>query len=187
MDRGINISAVGLVFNLAFSVYHLVLGITSGSWWLLTVGVYYLLLSFARFFVLRIKTSPGVITKLTGVMLMILSLPLFGTVVLSVVRDRGIVFHEIVMIAIALYAFTKITLAAIKLIKLRGRKSARDRALNTVSFAAALVSIFTLQRSMLVSFEGMTEIEIVIMNLVTGYAVCIAVFWLGLNLFRSKK
>ena len=51
----------------------------------------------------------------------------------------------------------------------------------------AFVSIFALQRSMLVSFEGMSEAEIVIMNAALGSAVCVIVFLLGANLLRNKK
>jgi hypothetical protein len=40
---------------------------------------------------------------------------------------------------------------------------------------------------MLVSFEGMTETEILIMNALLGVAVCVIVFLLGLNLLRNKK
>ena len=40
---------------------------------------------------------------------------------------------------------------------------------------------------MLVSFEGMTETEIVIMNATLGSAVCVIVFLLGVNLLRNKK
>lgn len=40
---------------------------------------------------------------------------------------------------------------------------------------------------MLVSFEGMTETEIVIMNATLGSAVCVIVFLLGLNLVRNRK
>ena len=56
-----------------------------------------------------------------------------------------------------------------------------------ISFVDALVSIVSLQRSMLVSFDGMTATEIRIMNVATGSAVCIIVFLLGLNLVRNKK
>ena len=59
--------------------------------------------------------------------------------------------------------------------------------LRNISFADAFVSIFALQRSMIVSFEGMTETEIVIMNTTLGYAVCVIVFLLGLNLVKNKK
>ena len=93
----------------------------------------------------------------------------------------------IVMIAMAAYAFTKITLATIKLIEARRSTSATLITLRNISFADAFVSIFALQRSMLVSFEGMTEAEIVIMNATLGSAVCVIVFLLGLNLVRNRK
>ena len=118
---------------------------------------------------------------------MILSIPLIGTVILSVVQDRGHELHMIVMIAMAAYAFTKITLATINLVKSRRSTSATHITLRNISFADAFVSIFALQRSMLVSFEGMTETEIVIMNATLGSAVCVIVFLLGVNLVRNKK
>jgi hypothetical protein len=39
---------------------------------------------------------------------------------------------------------------------------------------------------MLVSFEGMTALEIQIMNAATGTAVCVAVFVLGINLLQKR-
>lgn len=86
----------------------------------------------------------------------------------------------------AAYAFTKITLAVIKLVKARKSRSATLITLRNVSLADAFVSIFALQRSMLVSFEGMTESEVVIMNASLGSAVCVIVFLLGLNLIKNK-
>jgi len=53
--------------------------------------------------------------------------------------------------------------------------------------ADACVSIFALQRSMLVSFGEMSETDICIFNAVIGSAVCVIVFLLGLNLVRNKK
>ena len=137
--------------------------------------------------VLRSKSGERFIAKFTGWMLIVLSIPLAGTVILSVVRDRGHELHMIIMIAMAAYAFTKITLATIKLIKSRRSNSATLITLRNISFADAFVSIFALQRSMLVSFEGMTESEIVIMNATLGSAACVTVFLLGINLIRHKK
>ena len=187
MDRTLNIALASLVFNIAFATYHLVAGLVTGSWWLLTLGSYYLVLSVVRFVVLRIKSKERFVAKFTGWMLILLSMPLAGTVILSVVKDRGHEHHMIVMIAMAAYAFTKITLATIKLIKARRSTSATLITLRNISFADAFVSIFALQRSMLVTFEGMTEAEIVIMNATLGSAVCVIVFLLGLNLVRNRK
>ena len=187
MDRTLKLAIGSLAFNIAFATYYLVKGLVTNSWWLLTLGSYYLVLSLVRFMVLRSKSKERLIAKFTGWMLILLSIPLVGTVILSVVRDRGHERHMIVMIALAAYAFTKITLATIKLIKARRSTSANLITLRNISFADAFVSIFALQRSMLVSFEGMTEAEIVIMNATLGSAVCVIVFLLGLNLVRNRK
>jgi divalent metal cation (Fe/Co/Zn/Cd) transporter len=187
MDRTLKLAIGSLAFNIAFATYYLVMGLVTNSWWLLTLGSYYLVLSLVRFMVLRSKSKERFIAKFTGWMLILLSIPLVGTVILSVVRDRGHERQMIVMIALAAYAFTKITLATIKLIKARRSSSATLITLRNISFADAFVSIFALQRSMLVSFEGMTETEIVIMNATLGSAVCVIVFLLGLNLVRNRK
>lgn len=187
MDRTLKLAIGSLAFNIAFATYYLMLGLITSSWWLLTLGSYYLILSIVRFVVLRSKSKERCIAKFTGWMLIILSIPLSGTVVLSVVQDRGHKLHTIVMIAMAAYAFTKITLAIIKFIKTRRSTSATLITLRNISLADAFVSIFALQRSMLVSFEGMTESEIVIMNSSLGSAVCVIVFLLGVNLVRNRK
>ncbi len=187
MYRTLKISLFSLLVNMAFSAYHIVFGVTTQSWWLFTVGIYYAILSAVRFAVLQSKRKEKFIIRFTGIMLMVLSVPLAGIVVLSFVKDRGNVLHLIVILAIAVYAFTKITFATVNLIKSRKSTSAKLITLRNISFADAFVSIFSLQRSMLVSFEGMSEIEIRIMNIATGSAVCIIVFLLGLNLARNKK
>ncbi len=187
MNRTLKLALVSLLFNMVYSVYHIIFGITTHSWWFFTIGIYYAILSIVRFVVLRHKGKKHFVIRFTGIMLMVLSISLIGTVILAFVKDRGTEFHLIVMLAIALYAFTKITLATIKWIKARKSKSAKLITLRNISFADAFVSIFSLQRSMLVSFEGMTETEIRIMNVATGSAVCIIVFLLGLNLVQQKR
>lgn len=187
MDSALKLALASLSFNIAFASYHIVTGFITNSWWLLTLGSYYLVLSILRFAVLRYKGKERFVTRFTGWMLILLSIPLLGTVILSVVKDRGYKFHMIVMIAMAVYAFTKITLATIKLIKARRSTSATLITLRNISFADAFVSIFALQRSMLVSFDGMADAEIIIMNATLGSAVCVIVALLGMNLLRSNK
>ena len=86
MDRLLKLALASLIFNVAFASYHLVTGLVTGSWWLLTLGSYYLILSIVRFAVLRTPSKERFVTKFTGWMLILLSVPLVGTVVLSVVR-----------------------------------------------------------------------------------------------------
>ena len=187
MDRTLKFALASLVFNMAFATYHLIMGLVTSSWWLLTLGSYYLVLSVVRFVVLCSKSGEHFIAKFTGWMLILLSIPLAGTVILSVVQDRGHALHMIVMITMATYAFTKITLATIKFLKARHSPSATLITLRNISFADAFVSIFALQRSMLVSFKGMTDAEIVIMNTTLGSVVLVIVFLLGVNLLQGDK
>jgi len=186
LDRTQKLALVGLLFNMVYSIYHIILGITVYSWWFLTIGIYYAILSIVRFVVLRQKGQNSFVIRFTGIMLILLSISLVGTVILAFLKDRGTEFHLIVMLAIAVYAFTKITLAAIKWVNARKSKSTELITLRNISFADAFVSIFSLQRSMLVSFKGMTEIGIRIMNAATGSAVCIIVFLLGFNLVQQQ-
>ena len=187
MDRTQKLALVSLIFNMVYSAYHMIFGIAAHSWWFFTIGIYYAILSIVRFVVLRHKGKKHFVIRFTGIMLMVLSISLVGTVILAFVKDRGTEFHLIVMLAIAVYAFTKITLATIKWIKARKSRSVKLITLRNISFADAFVSIFSLQRSMLVSFEGMSEMEIRMMNAATGFAVCLIVFLLGLNLVRQKR
>lgn len=187
MDRFLKVALVSLSFNVAFALYHLVLGLATHSWWLLTLGIYYFMLSVSRFVVVILKSKERFIVGFTGWMLVVLSIPLAGTVILSVIRDRGHRLYIVLMLAMAVYAFAKITLATIKLVKSWHSKSATLITLRNISFADAFVSIFALQRSMLVSFEGMGEGEIVLMNALLGSAVCILVLCLGINLLQRKR
>lgn len=187
MNNGLKFLLFSVLFNAAFCAYYIIFGIITHSWWSFTVGVYYAILSATRFVVHKSKENNNIIKKYAGVMLMLLSLPLVGTVILAVVSDRGIIMHMIVMISMAAHSFTKITLAIINLIKARKSDSAKLVSLRNVSLSHACVSIFVLQRSMLVSFGDMPQNDIRIFNAVMGAAVCVIVFMLGLNLVKNKK
>jgi len=62
------------------------------------------------------------------------------------------------------------------------------RTIRNITLASALASLMTMQRSMLVSFEGdITAGETLILNICTGGAVCILVFLMGLNMLFDEK
>ena len=105
---------------------------------------------------------------------------------MSAVKDRGTAFHEIIMITIATYTFTKITIAIIGMVKAKRSASPVLKILRNISLADACVSIYTMQRSMLLSFPGMEAAEILLLNIFTGTAVWIVVLLLGINLIGGK-
>ena len=184
---------ISLLINLLYAIGNCVIGLLTHSWWFITAGAYYAVISAARFCVVyteqKAENKPDAgyfARRVTGVLLLILSFCLIGINTLSAMQERGTHFHEIVMIAIAVYTFSKITLAIIGMANSRQTVSQFTKTLRNISFADSIVSIYSLQRSMLVSFPGLQPSEIQLLNILTGTAVWIIVLFLGINLIRGK-
>ncbi len=184
---------INLAFNASYAIGNYIIGFLTHSWWFITVGMYHTVLAITRFSVLQIKRKAGgnydaelFARRITGILLVMLSLCIVGVNILSAIKDRGTNFHEIVMITIATYTFTKITIAIIGLAKATRSASPVLKTLRNISLADACVSIYTMQRSMLVSFPGMDAENILLFNILTGTAVWIVVLLLGINLIGGK-
>ena len=179
------------IFNLIFAIYNCVLGIASHSWWFIASGAYYIVLSMMRMLVIlfskKDRKNENFIMRFSGVMIFVLSIVLSGIVYMTVEHDVAVKYHEIAMITIALYAFTKITLAIINFIKSRKNHRPYIKILRSIAFADSVVSIYSLQRSMLVSFGKMKAADIVFMNTLSGVGMCIIVIFIGLNLILGKE
>jgi len=188
----VRLTYLSLFTNLAFAVYNLMLGLYAHSWWFITMSAYYIVLSVLRFGLLRMnRRQNGVkeqfLKRFTGGLLIFLAVCLAGSTYLAFETSLGRAYHEIVMITMALYAFVKITLAIINLVKARKGDFPVIKAIRSVSLADALMSIFSLQMSMLVSFEGMRAGDIKLFNALTGTGVYIIVFLIGINLIGGKR
>lgn len=185
---------VSLIINFIYAAGNCVLGFLAHSWWFVTVGAYYTVLAMTRFSVLKIKRrAKGALQeeifakRITGILLIVLSFCIVGVNILSSLKERGTDFHEIVMITIATYTFAKITIAIIGMVKAMRDASPVKKTLRNISLADACVSVYTMQRSMLVSFPGMDLSDIQLLNILTGTAVWIIVLFLGINLIGGKK
>ena len=182
-----------LAFNFLYALGNCAVGFYAHSWWFITMGAYYAILTVARFCVLQIKrkaagdhSTEQFAKRFTGIMLMALSVCIIGVNVLCAIEDRSTAFHKIIMIAIATYTFTKITLAIIGMVKAKRAASPAVKTLRNIALSDACVSVYTLQRSMLVSFPGMKAEEIQLFNILTGTAVWIVVLLLGIHLLGGK-
>ena len=183
-----------LLINAFYAVGNGTVGFLFHSWWFITVGAYYAVISAARFCVMNTARkeredgeSAAFAKRTTGILLIALSACLIGINVLSAVEEHGTHFHKIVMIAIAVCSFAKITMAIIGMVKAKQCASQIVKTLRNISFADSVVSIYSLQRSMLVSFPGMQPSEIQRFNVLTGTAAWIIVLFLGINLLGGKN
>ena len=183
-----------LAVNFMYALGNCAVGFLSHSWWFITVGAYYAVLAMARFSVLQVKRKADgnydtelFARRITGILLVVLSVCIVGVNILSALKERGTAYHEIIMIAIATYTFTRITLAIIGMVQAKHAASPVFMTLRNIALADACVSIYTMQRSMLQSFPGLTPAEIQIFNILTGTAVWLIVLFLGINLIGGKR
>jgi len=187
------LASLNFGLNFAFGIYNAVLGMINQSYWFLALAAYFIVLGVMRFAVVLTEKKSGssvsdvFIMRFTGALLLFMGITLAGITYISASEEKGDRHGEIVMITIAAFTFTKITFAIINFVKAKKDNSATVRVLRNIALADAAVSIFTLQRSMLVSFEGMTSSDIFLMNCLTGTAVYILMFILGVNLMAKSK
>lgn len=185
-------NAPRLLANLLYGLYMGVLGVVLHSWWFIALAAYDIVLTVLRFALELCRTNrpeeiQRFVPRFTGGMLLFLSVTMAGITYLCLLDERGSHHHVIVMITLALYAFTKITLAIVRMVRHRDDRHPAVRCLRNVRLADGAVSIFALQRSMLVSFEGMTPQNIQLMNALTGTAVYLMIAILGINLIGGKR
>lgn len=193
------------IINVAYTVYNGVLGVMHQSEWFITMAVYYSLLGIMRYHAVHtgrkisrmedqslIKKKELSVIKTEGILLLLLNLALSGVVLLTIVQDTAKRYSEIMVITIAAYTFYKIITSVINMIKVRKLQSPILITIRNISVADALVSVLTLQMTMLASFQGRSTLNINQMNAMTGMAACILISLLGISMIyysykRNKK
>lgn len=139
-----------------------------------------------------IQSQQNILPQLTGIiekLLLLLNLALSGVVLLTIAKGTAKTHSEIMVISIAAYTFYKITMAVINMVKVRKMQSPSLITIRNIGVADALVSMLTLQTTMLASFQDTSTIDANQMNGITGLAVCILIALLGASMiyYASKR
>ena len=180
-----------LAVNISYGLAHAVFGVLDASAWLLVMAAYHILLGVMRFGAVlteKRQSSERFVMRLCGGMLMVLALVMGASTALSILQERAVPHGMIVMLTIAIYTFWKMTMAIVHTVQAHQSGTPLTRTIRNITLASALASLMTMQRSMLVSFEGgITAGETLVLNICTGGAVCILVFLMGLNMLFDEK
>ena len=188
-------ATLAFAFNLLYAIYHCVLGILNLSFWFIAMCAFYGILAIMRFSAILCERNhqklPDNVTelfvlKLSGVLLVTLSIVLATVSYISLSQNIAAKHGEIIMITIATYTFYKITMAIVKAVKQHKNTSPLLKTIRNIGYAEVAASILTLQRSMLASFGSMSAGNIHFMNAVTGAAVCLFVLILGLSMIAKS-
>ena len=162
----VNVSLYGsLAWNALYGLFQLWLGFYHHTFWFYSLGAYYICLGVMRFFLARHTTryAPGErmrdeLTKYRacGIVFLLMNLALALIVFFMVYWNRTFEHHMITAIALAAYTFTSMTVAIINFVKYRKYNSPVFSAAKAISLAAALVSMLTLESTMLTTFSDGT-------------------------------
>ena len=175
----------GLIINAVFAVFKVVLGIISNSPWLYAMAGYNTILSLMRFVVVFRSRKKNLTpekeqrrnlrsAQVCGWLMLILNIAISVIMYMVIVMKQTIVYHEIIVIALAAYTFYCFTMAIINVVKYR-KKNPAYFTIKRIDLAKAIVSIFTMQVAMLTQFGGEDGFNIGLMNTLTGTAVTIAI------------
>ena len=183
----VNVSLFGsLAWNALYGLFQLWLGFYHHTFWFYSLGAYYICLGVMRFFLARHTTryAPGErmrdeLTKYRacGIVFLLMNLALALIVFFMIYWNRTFEHHMITAIALAAYTFTSMTVAIINFVKYRKYNSPVFSAAKAISLAAALVSMLTLESTMLTTFSDgtMTAVEQKWMLGATGGAISVLI------------
>lgn len=122
-----------------------------------------------------------------GIMLSVTSIALGGAVIMLVSGEGGKTYPGIMIYAVATYTFYKMVMAVRNMIMARKGDSALLSTLRNISYADALVSMLSLQTALFAAFGQDSEEMIPLMNALTGAAVCLMIFALGIIMVHKSK
>ena len=162
----VNVSLYGsLAWNALYGLFQLWLGFYHHTFWFYSIGAYYICLGVMRFFLLlhTRKYAPGekmqtelVKYRACGCVFLLMNLALTLIIFFMVYWNRTFEHHMITAIAMAAYTFTAFTVAIVNVVKYRKYNSPVFSASKAISLAAALVSMLTLESTMLTTFGDET-------------------------------
>lgn len=157
-----NVSLYGsFIWNVAYAVFQLCLGLYHSSFWYYSMAAYYIFLAAMRFHLSRHTRKYETGEKLReefvryrncGIVFLVMNLALSLLIFFMVYWNRTFIHHEITTIAMATYTFTTFILAIINLIKYRKYNSPVYSASKIINLVAACVSMLTLTSTMLTTF-----------------------------------
>ena len=193
------IFAIGsFVMSLLFSGFNAYMGISNRSIWYGARAAFYIALAFLRGGVLAYHKSrigkktqndeyvKAKVYRNSGIITLILNIALSSAIAQMIFSDAHFTYMGWTIFAYAAYAFYKITMSIIALIKAHKQTDLTVRAIRNINLVDALVSILALQTALLTMFsEG--EVNISIFNTFTGIVVSLLSVGIGIYMIISAN
>lgn len=185
------------LWNTGYGLLQLGLGIYHRSGWFYTLAAYYGCLGILRlmlmFYTLGNRPGENYRRELNhyrrcGWTLLALNLALSARLFLLLAENRLVRHHEITTIAMATYTFTSLTMALVNLVRYRKYQSPVFSASKAISLASALVSLLTLESTMLVTFgEAMPATTVRLFMALSGGGVSAVILTMAVYMLATAN
>ncbi len=176
------------IINILYAIYTLGVAILTRSSWYASLCIAYFILSLMRVYVVRGNRKQLKYEKINyieswntfrnvGISLITYALAFSAVVVQMVVFQIHNEYAGYLIYGVIGYTIYKVVIAIIKLLTVRRYKNPTWQSLRNITFADALVSLFSLQISVLAAFESGIDYRPI--NMVSGILVCFSIAAMG--------
>ena len=177
----------GLAINLLYGIFKGATGALYESPWLWSMGIYYLAIGGIRFMLMRgigkhLQTGDTAAVKLheyriyrrCGVMMLFMNITVAGLAIQMIWQNKANEYSRTVVIISAAYTFYSFILALVNMISFRKRNNAILSAAKDLTFCGAVMSMLSLQTSMLYAFdEGRSDFRQMFNGITGGFVIAI--------------
>ena len=182
---------ISLIFNFGYAIFLFVVSQVYFSKWFLVMSLYYALLSTARifiFFEINPKNSLRkkiLIMRACGYFLFLLNLVVSVMVFLLIYNAPYTKYHEIIVITLAAYTFSALTIAIVNIVRYLKKNEYVYSCVKMISLISASVSMLTLTNTMLATFGSENELlRSIILPILSGV---VAIFIIVCAILMIKK
>lgn len=185
------LALVSLIISIVFAVFNLVFCVLEKSVWYGAIAAYYITLILFRSGVIiadrvcrrrggDLQPAHNRIYLASGAFLVVTEIAMAAAITQMIVFGTPVNRGEIMAIATAAYAFTKITLAVFNLVKAKKYADPVSQSLRCLNFADACMSMVSLTVVLLTTFGQEQEAEMSIyLKAFAGFAACALVLALA--------
>lgn len=180
--------SVQLLLGLLFALYNGIFGIVFRSVWHIEIGVYYVLLLavktvvFAGFRLSEKQKSLKRLFFTTAVLLFFINASLILPIISMIRYERAVPFPLEVAIGIAAYTTYKVTMTVIRFVKARKSTDLLVREIVTIRFVESIVSILTLQNTLIMVNAGAGNEGLRILCIVSSTVGLCAILYLTVKM-----
>ena len=170
----------GLVLNVGYIVFNLVLGIMSENVWYISVSAYYTLIVVLRYMLIGDsgENTGQIYAKTVGTLITVLFLPMTGIIIYTVLTDRFLLSQRAPIVVFALYAAFGIMRALYGILFSKRKEAAAYRMAHFIRLSLALISLFNFQIS-LISMLSINRRIALTLNFITGGSVSFSMLLLA--------